>query len=263
MKPTGSPRYSGPSPSADQSPDECTAGTIVTCRPATATVPPAFIPMIWTPAPASRSSSQRLISCMHGQTGCVRRAMSRASACRTWPGAAPRWSWWPWVTSMRSQRSTDSTARGLVGFPNQGSKRIVLSPGVRISTQACPYHVIVVPPLIRSRTSGPIVSPSGRPRRRRDGDAPAGGSIMPPASHQRSWTYLGHDRSAGRLAQCGQPFQSGSGRSWRRGRGHGDQESPAIPDANCVVLTRARRRSGQQTVAFPARGEAPGREEHG
>jgi hypothetical protein len=43
-----------------------------------------------------------------------------------------------------SQAATSAAAFGLFGFPNQGSIRIVFPPGVRTSTQAWPYQVIVV-----------------------------------------------------------------------------------------------------------------------
>jgi hypothetical protein len=45
---------------------------------------------------------------------------------------------------MTSHASTSSADLGLFGFPNHGSIRIVFPPGVLISMQACPYHVIVV-----------------------------------------------------------------------------------------------------------------------
>ena len=68
--------------------------------------------------PGSRRPSHRLISCMHGQAGRSRLASATAS---------PMWSKWPWVTSIRSQRSIESAVRGLRGLPNHGSIRIDLA----------------------------------------------------------------------------------------------------------------------------------------
>src|SRR5436189_3360813 len=58
--------------------------------------------------------------------------------------ASVKWSKWPWVASMTSQRSTSPGAFGLRGFANHGSNRTVLPPGVRSSQQEWPYQVIVV-----------------------------------------------------------------------------------------------------------------------
>src|SRR5712671_2437740 len=71
---------------------------------------------------------------MQGHAGRVRLPTSSAS---------PKWSAWPWLTSSRSQRSTSVAGRGLRGFPNHGSNRIVLPPGVVTCQQACPYQVNV------------------------------------------------------------------------------------------------------------------------
>ena len=57
---------------------------------------------------------------MHGQVG--RSRLARATA-------SPMWSKWPWVTSIRSQRSIESAVRGLRGLPNHGSMRIDLAAG--------------------------------------------------------------------------------------------------------------------------------------
>ena len=83
---------------------------------------------------------------MHGQAG--RRRLASATA-------SPMWSKWPWVTSIRSQRSIESAVRGLRGLPNHGSIRIVLPPGVRTSKQLWPYQVNVV------SGSRPIGTPPG------------------------------------------------------------------------------------------------------
>ena len=84
---------------------------------------------------------------MHGQAG--RSRLARATA-------SPMWSQWPWVTSSRSQRSTESAVRGLRGLPNHGSMRIVLPPGVRTSTQA-----VAVPGERRIAVRDPSRTPPG------------------------------------------------------------------------------------------------------
>src|SRR5664279_2180790 len=133
--PAGSPRYSVVSPPGFQSPAEWSAPVMVTLISPNANVPPLFIPVVASDPPGSRRASQRLISWMHGQVGRSRLASATAS---------PMWSPWPCVTRRRSQAVTASAAFGLFGFPNHGSIRIVFPPGVRTSTQAWPYQVIVV-----------------------------------------------------------------------------------------------------------------------
>src|SRR4051812_31927551 len=101
---------------------------------------------------------------MDGQVGRVRLAIASAS---------PKWSEWPWVTTMMSHAWTSSGDRGLLGFLNQGSNRIVLPPGVRTSQQACPNHVnvalvsraITVPPAIAVDGAR---GPGGLPGKRAD-----------------------------------------------------------------------------------------------
>src|SRR5204862_7206865 len=112
-------------------------------------VPPSVPPLLSPPQPSGAEytlPSHSCISWIVGQRGRVRLAIGRA---------LPMWSLWPWLTSMTSQRVTSSGASGLLGLANHGSKRTTTPPGVTISTQAWPYHVIVVlPPVsIRSGTS--------------------------------------------------------------------------------------------------------------
>src|SRR3954469_3979544 len=109
---------------------------MVTLRPLTSNVPPLLKPTQSSGAEYTLPSHS-CSSWIDGQRGRVRLAMGRA---------LPRWSLWPWVTSITSHFVTSSGDFGLLGFANQGSNRTTTPPGVTISTHAWPYHVIVVSP---------------------------------------------------------------------------------------------------------------------